>query len=81
MAVYTKRVQTVLTVEQYERLAALSEQQQKAVSVLIREALEQTYFVALERRHAALDRILVLKAPASDWADMEAEIQRGALDG
>ena len=82
MAVYTERVQTVLTPEQYERLADLAEQQQKPVSVLIREAIEHTYFVELDqqRRRAALDRILALEAPISDWSLMEDEIERGALD-
>ena len=82
VARYTERVQTVLTPEQYEELVALAEEKQKAVSVLIREAVEQTYFVALEqrRRQEALDRILSLEAPVSDWTQMEEEIERGALD-
>jgi predicted DNA-binding protein len=80
MAVYTERVQTVLTPEQLERLLQLAEQSQKPVSVLIREAVEQTYFEAIDRqrRQRALDRLLSLDAPVADWPEMEAEIERGA---
>jgi len=81
MATYTERVQTVLTEEQNERLIQLAQQQDKPVSVLIREAIEQTYFVEMDRqrRQKALDCLLSLKAPVSDWDEMEAEIEKGAL--
>ena len=82
MAVYTERVQTVLTPEQYERLSQLAEEKHKPVSVLIREAIEQIYFVEIDRqrRHRALDRLLALEAPVADWSQMEEEIEKGALD-
>lgn len=82
MATYTERVQTVLTPEQYERLMALAEETDKPVSVLIREAVEQTYLVEIDRqrRREALDRLLALDAPVADWPEMEAEIEKGALD-
>lgn len=82
MARYTERVQTVLTQEQYEKLVALAEEKQQAVSVLIREAVEQVYFVEMDqrRRQQALERILSLEAPVSDWTQMEDEIEQGALD-
>ena len=82
MAVYTERVQTVLTQEQYEQLTQLAQQQQKPVSVLIREAIEQAYFVEIKRlrKQQALDRILALDAPVDDWSHMEDEIEQGVLD-
>lgn len=82
MASYTKRVQTVLTPEQYEQLVELSEQEHKPVSALIREAIEQTYFVEMDRRRRqeALDRLLNLEAPVADWSQMEDEIEKGAID-
>ena len=82
MATYTERVQTVLTPEQYERLRQLADEADKPVSVLIREAVEQTYFVEMDRRRRreALERLLALEAPAADWPQMEAEIEKGALD-
>lgn len=82
MATYTKRVQTVLTKEQYERLMALAEQENKPLSVLIREAVEEQYFVpvAAKKRREALANLLALDAPVADWAQMEAEIEQGALD-
>jgi predicted DNA-binding protein len=80
MAVYTHRVQSVLTQEQYEALVELSQSTEKPLSVLIREAVEKTYLDQQERdrRQAALERLLSLKAPVSDWPDMEQEISQGA---
>ena len=81
MAVYTKRVQTVLTENQHEALSQLSVEQGKPVSLLIREAIEKTYFeqANLDRRRAALASLLALEAPVADWEQMEEEIIRGAL--
>lgn len=80
MATYTVRAQTVLTAAQYEKLLQLAGEQHGSVSVLIREAVEQAYFVALDRqeRQDALRRLLSLEAPVADWAQMEADIERGA---
>jgi predicted transcriptional regulator len=82
MAVYTERVQTVLTKEQYERLLELAEQEQKPLSILIREAVEEIYFVPVEqqKRQQAMANLLALEAPVADWSQMEAEIERGAID-
>ncbi len=82
MAIYTERVQTVLTKEQYERLMALAAQEQKPLSVMIREAVEERYFVPVEqqKRQQALANLLALDAPVADWPQMEAEIEQGALD-
>ncbi len=82
MANYTERVQTVLTKEQYERLMELAEQEQKPLSVMIREAVEERYFVKLDqqKRQEALANLLALDAPVADWPQMEAEIEQGALD-
>ncbi len=80
MAVYTKRVQTVLTEEQYEMLSQLALKQDKPLSVLIREAIEKIYFAEADRqrRRAALANLLSLDAPVADWEEMEEEIIRGA---
>lgn len=79
MAVYTHRVQAVLTEEQYEALLALSERTGKPLSELVREAVEKTYLEQedRDRRQAALERLLSLEAPVSDWPDMEEEISQG----
>ncbi len=78
MSIHTKRVQAVLTEEQYRGLSELSEQRHKPVSVLIRDAVEQVYFAEaqLERRRAALAHLLSLNAPVADWEQMEEEIIR-----
>lgn len=80
MATYTKRVQTVLTEEQYQTLTELAAQQGRPLSVVVREAIERVYFeqAERERRQAALARLLALQAPVADWEQMEEEIHRGA---
>ena len=82
MATYVKRVQAVLSEEEYQNLARLAEERQKPVSVLVREAIEQVYFqeVVRERRRAALRSLLALEAPVSDWPAMEQEIIRGQIE-
>lgn len=81
MSRYTRRVQTVLTEEQYAALSRLALERDKPLSILIREAIEQTYFAQAERdqRRAALSRLLSLNAPVADWPQMEEEIIHGHL--
>ena len=82
MATYVKRVQTVLTEEEYQDLTRLAQEKRKPLSVLLREAVE-AYFqqAALERRRAALKSLLSLELPVSNWPEMEEEIIRGAMEG
>ena len=81
MAVYSQRVQTMLTTEQYGVLAQLAMQEQKPVSVLVREAIEKVYFAEAERqrRQRALQQLLALDAPVADWPQMEDEISKGIV--
>jgi len=80
---YTRRVQAMLSEEQYQLLVEIAQQRGKPLSVLIREAIEAAYFkeAMLQQRRTALQRLLALKAPVADWPEMEAEITQGALDG
>lgn len=82
MGTYVRRVQTILTEQEYRDLALLSEEKGKPLSVLVREAVEEVYFqqAMRERRRAALKALLDLQAPVSDWPEMEEEIIRGATE-
>lgn len=68
MALYTRRVQTVLTEEQFQALSRLSEERHTPIGVLIREVVEAVYIQEAERqrRQAALHTLLSLNAPALD---------------
>lgn len=81
MAIYTKRIQAVLTEEQHRSLIKLAKEQHRPISELVREAIDTVYFggSALERRRAALKELLALEAPIADWEAMEREIIKGAL--
>lgn len=49
---------------------------------MIREAVEKRYFVKIQQQKCqeALASFLALDAPVADWPQMEAEIERVALD-
>ena len=83
MGIYTRRVQTVLTEEEYERLQEISRTLRRPVSVLVREAVEREYLAAAspERRRAALEELFNLNAPVGEWDHMEREIASGAMEG
>ncbi len=80
---HTKRVQTVLTAEQYELLVGIAKKKKKPLSALVREALEAGCLEEELRvqRHHALKDLLSLKAPVADWEKMESEIAKGAMNG
>ena len=82
MGNYVKRVQTVLTEEEYRDLYRLSEETRKPLSVLVREAIEEVYLrgAVRQRREEALRDLLSLHAPVCDWPQMEDEIIRGAIE-
>lgn len=78
-ATYTERVQTVLTKEQYDLLTEVAREERKAVSILVREAVEEVYFTkeARRRQREALAELITLNAPVDDWPEMEHEIVDG----
>lgn len=80
MAILTQRVQTVLTDEQYRQLTHIAAETNKAISVLVREAVEAVYFAPEQekRKLEALQEMFALEAPVADWEQMEEEIIRGA---
>ncbi len=79
----TRRVQTVLTSEQYDLLLQIAKKKHKPVSALVREALEAGCLKEelCTQRQRALKGLLSLKAPVADWEKMESEILEGAMDG
>ena len=81
MAVYNKRVQAVLTEEQFALLNELAAESGKTISMLIREAVEKVYLeeALRQNRDHALKTLLTLEAPVADWKKMEDEIIRGAI--
>ena len=80
MSVYKQRVQTVLTDTQYQQLSEIAVESGKALSVLIREAIELVYFAPKQEkeRMEALQELLSLNAPVATWEQMEEELIRGA---
>ena len=74
---YAKRVQTMLTEQQYELLQEYAQEINKPLSTLIREALEQSLIVDLEqrRKQKALEWMAAQELPVDDWEVMERQIE------
>ena len=81
MSIYTRRLQTVLTEDQFEALSKIAAEMEKPISVLIREAIEKTYLEPSrrDRRRAAAKRLISMNVPIGDWEQVEDEIARGML--
>ena len=76
MATSAKTISISLPTSQYVRLATVGKQQGKAPEQLVKEAVEEKYFDSSTRteKQRALETILGLDLPVSDWQQMEAEI-------
>ena len=74
---YTKRVQTMLTERQYVLLQEYAQEINKPLSVLIREAVEQSLILDLEqrRKQKALEWMAAQELPVDDWEVMERQIE------
>jgi hypothetical protein len=82
MSALTKRVQAVLTEEQFATLTHIAREKKKPVSILIREAVEEVYLkkTMVDRKRSAFTALTALGAPVADWEIMEREIEQGAVD-
>lgn len=67
MHMLTRRLQVLLDDRRYRRLRAEARARGASVGTLVREAIDRTYPVPLERKRAALKAIL--SAPAIDLTD------------
>ena len=74
---YVRRVQTMLTEQQYELIQEYAQEMQKSVSALIREAVEDALIVDLEqhRKKKALAWMARQNLPVDDWEVMERQIE------
>lgn len=78
MATLTRRVQVLLSAQQYERLEALAQARGTSVGALIRQAVEKLYLKSDEtERLQAARRLAALQLPVAGWEQMERESMRG----
>lgn len=78
MAGLRRRVQVLLTDEQYRALQALAQARSKPLSVLLREAVVEQLLKEARRevKRRAVEEIAGMDLPVSDWEEMEEEIIR-----
>ena len=74
---YVKRVQIMLTEQQYELLQEYAQEINKPLGALIREAVEQSLIIDLEqrRKQKALEWMSAQELPVDDWEVMERQIE------
>ena len=80
MLKYSKKVQVLLTEDQYKAMQEISSKRKKKVSFLVREAVEEYHLKAKKKKEIAeaVDRLLSLPpvpAPES-WEEFEKELAR-----
>lgn len=76
MRMLTRRLQVLLDDRRYRRLHAEARARRASVGALVREAIDRTYPVSLERKRAAL-RAILSAAPIElprDIKDLKAEL-------
>ena len=75
---YVKRVQMMLTEQQYELLQEYAQEIDKPLGVVIRETVEHSLIIDLEQRHKqkALERLCSGDTPVGDWPEMERQIEQ-----
>jgi hypothetical protein len=83
MSRYSKKVQVLLTEEQYRYLAGIAAKEHKRIGAVVREALEQTYLAGLQReriRRAATELLELSKTaktvPPENYHEWEEEYSR-----
>jgi len=85
MAEFTERLQVLVAPAQLAELRRLARRERRSVGSLVREAVEATYFRAdhgdVERRLAAVERLVAMSLPVADWEQMEHESIRWPSNG
>lgn len=80
MPKYSKKIQVLVTEQQYKDLEELAKKQKKKLSLLVREAVEEYHLKKKKDQEIAeaVDRLLSLpKVPAPDsWEEFEKELAR-----
>lgn len=77
MSTLTKRVQVLLSSDQYKRLETIAKARGTSIGALIRDAIKKLYFQpSQEERLQAVRTLANFKLPVSDWEQMERESMR-----
>jgi hypothetical protein len=74
MSTFSKRVQVLLSPEQFSRLQTIARSEGESVGSLVRHAIEDVYFRREEEaRLDAVRRLGAMNLPVTDWEQMERE--------
>ena len=80
MSGYTKRLQLLLSPEQYRKVELYARKRKKSIVAVIREALEKMLREPSRAdKKKAVKRLLSHELPVAEWEKMEKEITEGAI--
>lgn len=74
---FNKRTQILFSEDQYAKLKELSFKKNKSVSLLVREAVDNTFTKTKIDKKNIVDNITKLNLPVSDWETMKKEVIQG----
>ncbi len=78
MGTLTRRVQVMLSPQQYERLETLARARGVSVGALIRQAIQEAFLQPDEaERMRAVQDLAALRLPVAGWEQMERESMPG----
>jgi len=81
MEALTKRIQILLSEEQYGLLKRLAAVKGASIGALVRQAVEQVYLERFKDEQIRIAKRLVrMELPVADWPEMEEEIIKGAVE-
>lgn len=80
MSELTKRLQILLSPEQYIKLELYAKKERKSVASVIREAVDKMLSQRTKsEKKKAVERMLARELPVEEWEKMEEEIMKGAI--
>ena len=80
MSELTKRLQILLSPEQYKKLELYAKKERKSVASVIREAVDKMLSQRTKsEKKKAVERMVARELPVEDWKKMEEEIMKGAI--
>lgn len=81
MCMHSERTQVLLSPEQRQRLERIAAREGRSLGAVIRDAVDAYTLPRARSPHDVLASLFSQNAPVSDWEQMKAEIEWGALEG
>ena len=74
----TRRVQVLMTPDDYKRLSEVARRKQASVGELMRSAAVEKFLAHGDHAHLVVEDIATMELPVDDWGTMKDELLEGA---